>query len=214
MQYAINTADRNIRLKMKYSDEITGYLRNETTKGVIRIIASVHRETITKIPEIISDMAKDMGYRPYDVKYLMRKPLERYGQLGGNMVDDERGARLEAVKRLYSDIWDDGKNLPKLDRWARIKYGQNRGVSSAETWKKLDESEKKKIICRGPPTGADLVILGSTARLAESRRTMLLTFDHDFIIFEREIRMRFGIEVVNGYSLVNRYKASGMSDVP
>ncbi|MDE1832252.1 MAG: hypothetical protein KGI02_07775 [Thaumarchaeota archaeon] len=56
---------------------------------------------------------------------------------------------------------------------------------------------RKRHLKDGPPTGNDLVILGTAARLAEKYDVEILTFDHDFIVFSDEIKKVFNVDIVN-----------------
>lgn len=185
-----------------HSASVTVYFKDKIPKNTLRIIYTVHLEVNRKMYEIVSREASKSGYRPVAIRRLADRARSRYnGLLGRGVFPDERGAHLDSVKELYSGIWTDcERNASKLDKWARIKHGPKiRGRSDIKAWKNLSQSERRRMIRKGPPTGNDLIILATAAKLAETHKTVLFTFDHDFIIFGSEITKCLDIEIKDGY---------------
>ncbi len=75
--------------------------------------------------------------------------------------------------------------------------------ASKDYKKKTWESIKKRHLKDDPPTGNDLVILATAAKLAERYDVEILTFDHDFIVFSDEIKKVFNVNIVNAGMIPN-----------
>ncbi len=103
-----------------------------------------------------------------------------FNKLTQNQIHPDDLSLLSDVKNMYATIWSDTGKNEKKKKWAQI---------------------KKTTIDKGPPSGPDLDILATTAKLAQDEIVELLTFDNDFILFADEILSEFGISIKNGWLL-------------
>ncbi|AIF82372.1 hypothetical protein NTE_01138 [Candidatus Nitrososphaera evergladensis SR1] len=159
------------------------YLDSEISK--VAIIKTVESETHKKIWDILAEKGGDLKLTPLQIRLLVHKSLENFSRLHKNygiLPDDV--SLMPNVENMYANIWSGGNTL-QIQVWVSIK--------------------KKNSPADGPPRGNDLRILSTSAKFATYIKTELLTFDHDFIAFEQEIRKTFGLDIINGGTIPHTY---------
>jgi predicted nucleic acid-binding protein len=180
LAYAVNykyrkTDKKTVHVRAPYSEAVVYYLTPEISKGSIYVIRAVELETQRMMYQVLRGAVRKAGLLVRTTKSLMAPSLSRFHNLY-DVIYPSYYELIPDVCMFYIDIWKD----PAKD-------------SKKRTW----ESIKKRQLKDGPPTGNDLVILATAAKLAELYEVELLTFDHDFIVFSDEIKKVFNVTVVN-----------------
>lgn len=169
-----------IPIKLKYSEPVNRYLIPKISENTIYVIDIVNQETTRKIWNELSTLGSELSFQASTIRKLVELSFSNFNDLTQNQIHPNDLSLLSNVKNMYATIWSDiGKN-EKKKKWAKIKHTS---------------------VNEGPPDGADLTILATTAKLAQKEIVELLTFDNDFILFADEILHQFGISIKNGWLL-------------
>lgn len=142
----------------------------------------VNQETTAQIWNILSRIGSQNALNASTVQKLIQLSFTNFERLTNNQVHPNDLSLLPNVEAMYTTIWSDNTKNEKKKRWASI---------------------KKTTVEKGPPSGPDLKILATTAKLAKDGIVELLTFDYDFILFADEIMSTFGISIKNGWVSLN-----------
>ncbi len=157
---------------------MTWYLTQQLGRPGVGVSELVAGETGNKIWDLVTNIwYRERMANLVAPETLVDLAFERLRRLlaKSEKIRDERG-HLQDVKEMYRSIWEDPSKADMVRTWARLKG------------KKPED---------GPPSGNDLVILSTAAKLSETRDTELLTFDSDFTVFSDEIKERFRVRVSN-----------------
>ncbi|MDE1844291.1 MAG: hypothetical protein KGI10_03065 [Thaumarchaeota archaeon] len=166
---------KTVHVRTPYSEAVEYYLASEILKRSIYVIRAVDLETQRMMYQVLKSAIRKAGLLVRTTKRLMAPSFSRFH----NLYDTLSPSYYELIPDVcmfYIDIWKDPSKDTKMKTW---------------------ESIKKKQIRDGPPTGNDLVILATAAKLAEQYDVEILTFDHDFIVFSDEIKKVFNVSIVN-----------------
>lgn len=166
---------KTVHVRTIYSEAIEYYLASEIPKRSIYVIRAIELETRRMMDKVLRDAVRRAGLLVRTRKSLMAPSFSRFY----NLYDTISPSYYELIPDaclFYINIWKD---------------------TSKDSKKKTWESIKKRQLKDGPPTGNDLVILATAAKLAERYEVEILTFDHDFIVFSDEIKKVFNVNIVN-----------------
>jgi hypothetical protein len=116
----------------------------------------------------------------YTIRAIAQAAILRFIDLSKGRRTADDSTKLSLITEMYQQIWVDPSKDAVRTRWAGI---------------------KKTTVDQGPPSGPDLVILSTAAKHQDVARTEILTCDHDFLLFEKEIRDTFAVEIRSVYKL-------------
>ena len=177
INHVVNKSGRKIPIRLKDTGKVTAYLEPKIAQNLVRVTATVQRETYQKIWDILSEACSKNSLSAYAVYKLVQLSAANFNKLSQNHVHPDVLDRLSDVKYMYRNIWDDPSKEGKKKKWARI---------------------KQTTVDQGPPSGPDLKILSTVASFTADNVVELLTFDSDFTLFAEEILNDFGVSVKNG----------------
>ncbi|HET7337093.1 MAG TPA: hypothetical protein VFJ23_04295 [Candidatus Nitrosotalea sp.] len=180
LAYCINhkyrTHDKKtVHVRTAHSEAVEYYLASEIPKKSIYVIRAIELETRRMMDKVLRDAVRRTGLLVRTRKSLMTPSFSRFYSLY-DAISPSYYELIPDACMFYIDIWKD---------------------TSKDSKKKTWESIKKRHLKDGPPTGNDLVILATAAKLAERYDVEILTFDHDFIVFSDEIKKVFNVDIVN-----------------
>lgn len=132
------------------------------------------------IRNVLANVAAKHFFPASIILKLDHMSFSKYGELVSRCRCPDDLSFLWKVENTYATIWSDPAKDQKKKKWAII---------------------KKTTLDRGPPRGADLKILATASKLAQTRDVELLTFDNDFILFADEIYDQCDVFVKNAWEL-------------
>ena len=152
--------------------DVTRYIAQKLLDGSICVTKTVDCETVRNMRGVLSDTAAKHSFPASVMLKLDQMSFVKYGELASKYMRPDDPSLLWKVRNTYAAIWSDPAQDQKKKRWATI---------------------KKTTVENGPPSGADLKILATAAKLAQGQDVELLTFDNDFILFADEIYDQCGV---------------------
>lgn len=170
---------KTVHVRTAYSEAVEYYLASEIPKRSIYVIRAIELETCRMMDKVLRDAVRRAGLLVRTRKSLMAPSLSRFYSLY-DTISPSYYELIPDACMFYIDIWKD---------------------TSKDSKKKTWESIKKRHLKDGPPTGNDLIILATAAKLAERHDVEILTFDHDFIVFSDEIKKVFNVNIVNAATI-------------
>ena len=170
---------KTVHVRTAYSEAVEYYLASEIPKRSIYVIKAIELETRRTMDRVLRAAVRRAGLLVRTRKSLMAPSFSRFYSLY-DIISPSYYELIPDACMFYIDIWKD---------------------TSKDSKKKTWESIKKRQLKNGPPTGNDLVILATAARLAEQYDVEILTFDHDFIVFSDEIKKVFNVDIVNAATI-------------
>lgn len=180
--YRSNVKQINICQNPRITKALHSYLSPHVSRKEVAITRIVYDETMKNLWDINADLARKARISSAtNVRRMVNVSMGKFFRLLGRPAPLEDDIALMGdVKTMYDDIWNDPSKASKRNDWA-----SHKGVN----------------VSAGPPTGFDLLLLSTAAKLAKKYNVQLLTYDHDFIDFEDEIDDKFDVNVINGYHI-------------